>query len=156
MAMSSLRNLILIVVTATSCSKSSPEVPHVRFANAAPVIVVNDRQNVAKTPEISPSMIDLDFYNRSFSDPIFRTLSLPLKTRAQGVNALDDVPDSTWFTNRIGVRPMTPEEVAHGPELDDGPELHKPWTVISTKFGGTEPGLIIRMKTSFSILQEFL
>jgi hypothetical protein len=144
MAMSSVRDVVLVAVTVASCSTPKAEVPRVRFANAPPVTIVDDRRHVAQRPEPSPTMLDLDFYDRSFADPIFRELSLPQKQRARGVNALDEVPDSTWFTNRIGARTMTPEEIAHGPEADDGPELHKPWTVISTKSGGTEVGFIMR------------
>ena len=143
MAMSSLRDVAVIVVTVTSCAKPSPEVPRIRFANVPPVTVVDDRRPVAQKPEVSRSLIDLDFYDRSFAGPIFRTLSLPDKRRARGVNALDEVPDSTWFTNRIGVRDMSPEEIARGPCEDDGPEPHKPWTVHSTKAGGTEVGYIV-------------
>src|SRR5215203_112208 len=36
--------------------------------------------------------------------------------RAANVNTLDEVPDSTWFTNRIGRRAMTAAEVAKGPD----------------------------------------
>ena len=56
--------------------------------------------------------------------------------RALGVNALDEVPDSTWFTNRIGVRDMSPEELAAAPGGVGSPEPHKPWTIVSTKVGG--------------------
>ena len=34
--------------------------------------------------------------------------------RRANVNSLDEVPDSAWFTNRIGVRPMAPEELRRG------------------------------------------
>ncbi|NVB80743.1 MAG: hypothetical protein HOV81_20270 [Kofleriaceae bacterium] len=89
-------------------------------------------------------MLELDFFDRSFQGPILRVLSLPEKRRARGVNSFDEVPDSTWFTNRIGVRDLTPEEVGKGPGgEDDGPEAHKPWTIHSTKPGGTEIGFIM-------------
>src|SRR3954467_9476750 len=35
--------------------------------------------------------------------------------RAANVNTLDEVPDSTWFTNRIGRTPMTAAQAAKGP-----------------------------------------
>ena len=47
---------------------------------------------------------------------------------AANVNALDEVPNSSWFTNRIGLGPLSPAELAAGPahgrpELLDGPDL---------------------------------
>ncbi|HEX5064081.1 MAG TPA: hypothetical protein VFV99_32115 [Kofleriaceae bacterium] len=140
--MSSLRYMAVIVVATTSC-KQSAEVPRVRYANAAPVTVVNDRRAVPTRPHVSRQLLDLDFYDRSVEDPLMNTLSLPQKQRARGVNAVDEVPNSTWFTNRIGVRDMSPQEIANGPLGDEGPEPHKPWTVHSTKPGGTEVGFII-------------
>ena len=34
--------------------------------------------------------------------------------RAQNINTIDEVPDSSWFTNRIYSRPVAPEELAQG------------------------------------------
>ena len=39
-----------------------------------------------------------------------RALALPDLEPAWNVNALEEVPDSTWFTNRVGVHDLTPEE----------------------------------------------
>ncbi len=36
--------------------------------------------------------------------------------RALNVNTVDEVPDSSWFTNRIGRRDMTVAEVVSGPD----------------------------------------
>ena len=44
-----------------------------------------------------------------------------VNVRAGNVNALDEVPDSSWFTNRLGRRPMTTEEIARGPCLGRPP-----------------------------------
>jgi len=143
MAMTSLRDVIVVAVTVTGCASTPAELPRVRFANAPPVMVVDDRRPVPKRPQVSRNLLDLDFVDRSVTGPIDRGLSLPLHRRARGVNALDDVPDSTWFTNRIGVRDMSPEEIASGPQEDEGPERHMPWTIRSTKSGGTEIGFIM-------------
>ena len=40
--------------------------------------------------------------------------------RAQNTNTLGEVPDSSWFTNRIGIRDMTPEELARGADRTGG------------------------------------
>lgn len=62
---------------------------------------------------------------------------------AANVNALDEVPNSSWFTNRIGLYPMTPEEVATGPGGGDGPDTSGKWTVVSAKTQGVTPGFTI-------------
>ena len=36
--------------------------------------------------------------------------------RALNVNTVDEVPDSSWFTNRIGRHEMTAADVANGPD----------------------------------------
>ena len=63
---------------------------------------------------------------------------------AQNVNTLGELPDSSWFTNRIGVRPMSLEEVVRGPNHGDGPDTLQPWTVIRGKSGGITPGFTMR------------
>ena len=36
--------------------------------------------------------------------------------RARNVNTVDEVPDSSWFTNRIGRRTMPIDELVRGPD----------------------------------------
>ncbi len=62
----------------------------------------------------------------------------------QNVNTLGDVPDSSWFTNRIGVRALSIEKVVRGPNRSDGPDMTRPWTVIGGKSGGITPGFTMR------------
>jgi hypothetical protein len=61
------------------------------------------------------------------------------RCRALDVNTLDEVPDSNWFEDRIGARPMTREEIATGPNRGSAPQ--GPWTVTSGKMDGETPGL---------------
>jgi hypothetical protein len=63
---------------------------------------------------------------------------------ARNVNTLGEVPDSSWWTNRIGVRPMSLAELSRGPNDGDGPDTSAPWTVIRGKSGGITPGFTIR------------
>jgi hypothetical protein len=63
---------------------------------------------------------------------------------AQNVNTLGEVPESSWFTNRIGVRTMSLEEIVRGPNLGDGPDFSKTWEVIRGKSGGITPGFTMR------------
>jgi hypothetical protein len=64
-------------------------------------------------------------------------------TEAMNVNALDEVPDSSWFSNRLGRRPMTPQEVAQGACLSwELPPV--PWTIVGGKPNGVNPGFVIK------------
>lgn len=64
---------------------------------------------------------------------------------AGNVNALDEVPNSTWFTNRHGVSPLSQDELRHGPTTGQGPDPGSVWTIISAKESlGSTPGFVIR------------
>jgi hypothetical protein len=63
--------------------------------------------------------------------------------RAGNVNTIDEVPDSSWFTNRIYARPVTVEEISRGPNTIDGP-APGPWTVVGAKTAGAAPGFRMR------------
>jgi hypothetical protein len=63
--------------------------------------------------------------------------------RAGDVNTIDEVPDSSWFTNRILSRPVTPEEAARGPLTGSGPAPGA-WTVAQPKRSGFAPGFTMR------------
>jgi hypothetical protein len=63
--------------------------------------------------------------------------------RAQNVNTVDEVPDSAWFTNRAGHRPVTVEEVVRASNVSDGPAPGL-WTVVSAKSDGVTPGFTVR------------
>lgn len=63
---------------------------------------------------------------------------------ADNVNALDEVPNSSWYTRRHYYDPMTPEELAKGPNgTPAGPDMAQPWTITSGKFEGAGRGFVI-------------
>ncbi len=139
-----MRAPVLFASILAACASSKPDIPPVRFANAPPVRVVNDRRNVTKKPALRRFVLLYWHVEGSMRRPVTRALEVPQPRRALGVNAFDEVPDSTWFTNRIGARTVTPAEIAAPPGGIGSPEGYKPWTVVSTKTGGTQVGLIIR------------
>jgi hypothetical protein len=63
--------------------------------------------------------------------------------RAGNINTIDEVPDSTWFTNRIGSRHVTIEEAVRGPLAGRGPADGR-WEVIAPKRSGAAPGFTMR------------
>ena len=63
--------------------------------------------------------------------------------RAANVNTLDEVPDSQWFTNRVGTRPMDLPELMRGPNQSEGP-APGPLRITSGKTAGITPGFRMR------------
>jgi len=79
----------------------------------------------------------------------FRQLSTAFRLERRGeaidVNSLDEVPDSAWFTNRLGVRPVSIDELRLGacrPEqlLDPAAAPDGSWVIDSGKKGGSVDG----------------
>lgn len=64
-------------------------------------------------------------------------------TRAGNVNTIDEVPDSNWFTNRIGATPLTSAQIIDGPDLGPAPDPSH-WTLIREKTAGAHPGFTAR------------
>lgn len=67
----------------------------------------------------------------------------PSGTKAQNVNTVDEVPDSSWFTNRAGSRRLTRDELVRGPVAGPAPDASR-WTVIRPKTSGFAPGFVAR------------
>jgi hypothetical protein len=131
---------------------SAASFPKARFANSPPVEIVDDRRNVPHPPRKLPALETAYSYHALFERPVIRSLSLPPPERALGVNSVDDVPDSTWFTHR----PMlTTAQMRTGPVTLDTPERHLPWTIESTKFGGASTGFIVRDSRGERYLLKF-
>ena len=124
----------------TAGCASSP-VGAVRFRNQPPVTAVNDRLDTPNPPRTLPFYRTYYHFN-SYYLRAMRGLSLTRPRRAYAVNALDEVPDSTWFTNRVGKQALTPEDIRRGPGERQSPDLHLPWTVKSAKAGGASIGFV--------------
>ena len=75
-----------------------------------------------------------DFVVNTFVEPGERR-----DVRAGNVNTLDEVPDSSWFTNRIGRRAMSLDELRRGPDRLDSISLDG-WVVSAGKGTGVQPG----------------
>jgi hypothetical protein len=98
---------------------------------------------LARVPETAdasgatPHDIDL-FYDLTYQ-LFVTTRRVPASVRAQNVNTIDEVPDSSWFTNRIGSRPVTTEEAVRGPVAGPAP-VPTHWTLTREKSAGAAPG----------------
>jgi hypothetical protein len=136
--MASKRSLSLAVVLIIGASSLLSGTGHEsrRFYPDDPLWQDHDRKDIAPVAkfELSPTY-----------DLVENTFGNPSKSRgpAMNTNTLGEVPDSSWFTNRLGVRPMTIDEVLRGPSEIDGP-ADGPWTVIGRPGSGITPKFTIR------------
>ena len=80
-----------------------------------------------------------EMLNNLFATPGYK----PSGLRAKNVNSIDEVPDSSWFTNRIGTKALTAEELVRGPATGLAPDPSN-WTLIREKTAGAHPGFTAR------------
>ena len=114
------------------------EVQPRKFYPDDPLLVDDDTTDVPDEPaEIELS----DMFDR-FGHIVVDLGSLTL-TEAENVNTLDEVPDSSWFTNRHGTRRMSREAITRRPNTGDGSDMSTPWRVFRGKIGGLTPGVQI-------------
>ena len=119
-------------VRAQQVEEQSDDAPR-RFYPDDPLWLDPDTNDVPPLPEF-----DLfDDYEHSFGDP-----GGP-DGPALNINTLDEVPDSSWFTNRIGRRKMTVAEVVRGPDTGAGPAPGV-WVLTGRPTAGTTPKFTIR------------
>ena len=75
-------------------------------------------------------------------------------TRAVNINTIDEVPDSSWFTNRAGRRALTIDEIVKGPNTGPGP-ADGAWTIVAAKSEGITPGLTIKDRSGTTFFIKF-
>jgi hypothetical protein len=108
-----------------------------RFFSDDPIWVDPETEDASALGEL-PVSEPFDFVENSFLGAGDRT-----DTRAVNVNTVDEVPDSSWFTNRIGRETWTVERMARGPDTGSGP-VGPTWTIVAGKAEGVTPGVTIR------------
>jgi hypothetical protein len=127
----------------------------------------DDRRNIEMPEERDPSLLR-DGIDESLFNPLGRLLDPRRLMRRAGtpfggdpvwaasnVNSLDEVPHSAWFTNRIGLRAMSLEEIARGPARNDGPDMSRPLTVVKAKTEGVTPGFNVKDVRGDTYLLKF-
>src|SRR6185369_1971044 len=108
----------------------------------------DDARPFAPAPEEYVSPFAWDAANQTLFRPISRFFAVDPAELAANVNAFDEVPDSSWFTNRLGAAPLTPEELVRGscaehqldPSMPDGA-----WVVDKGKDNGANPGFRVNV-----------
>ncbi len=127
--------LIALVVAATVTSASTAGR---KFYDDDPIARVPESRSAANA-----KTLDIDLFFEYAFNLFVNASRTPSNTRAGNINTIDEVPDSSWFTNRIGSAPMTPAVLAKGPNSDTPPSPEK-WTLLKEKSAGTNPGFTAR------------
>lgn len=92
-----------------------------------------------------------DGVDNSVFRPLAEAFRFELDREAVNVNAMDEVPNSSWYTNRLSMHDLSPEEVARGacedvdpsiPGVDD--DIRGPLTITRGKPDGSNPGFFVR------------
>lgn len=120
-----------------------------RFRIAEPI--PSDRQPVPE-PKSRKINIAADGFDKQVTEQIEQLLDLSRQLRnlsgkrkgAINVDSFGEVVNSSWFTNRNGVKRMSIEEIKKGPDSGGGPDTSGPWTAIRAKAEGRTPGFTIR------------
>ncbi len=128
-----------------------------RFPLREPMLVDDDQRPFARKPPEAYGTLDWDFVDQTVARPLTRALAFDPGGEATNVNAFDEVPDSSWFTNRIGRGALTPERAALGP-CENEPPLDPgrgPWLVVGAKPNGANPGFMIKAPDGRKYLIKF-
>ena len=110
-----------------------------RFFPDDPLWTDDDRALDASKAAEQEDSNGYDFLVNTFLNPGERR-----DVRALNVNTRDEVPDSSWFTNRIGRRELAIEELVRGPDQQAGPISLDGWVVSGPKGSGVQPGFRMR------------
>ena len=119
-----------------------------RFPLRDPLLVDNDRRPFSPAPEEYVSPFVWDGANQTIFRPVAQFFAVNPAGPAVNVNALDEVPDSSWFTNRMGARQLSIAELVRGscaertldPSAEDGA-----WPIDKGKDNGANPGFRVNV-----------
>ncbi len=130
--------LFLVTNLLIGCAASKP-----RFKDKPPVWHIEDDQTIPEPKKADPSLFE-------YAGNVFFTRKLTRFTEprdlepAHNVNALDEVADSSWFTNRKGKVTFN----------DDGPPK-LPLTITQGKSEGANPGFFVKDSNGRHFLLKF-
>lgn len=155
--------LLIMAILTTPIAAGAEE----KLVDAPIVWYEDDRRPFTSPLERSPS-VPKDQFTQTVIRPVQRNTRFSNLVRRVGslfggdhvmpaanINALGEVPNSTWFTNRIGLFPVSLEDAARGPGEGDGPDTSGVWTVTSAKTEGVTPGFNIKDPLGDTYLIKF-
>ena len=109
-----------------------------------------DANHVSCAPREYVSPLIWDGADNLLFRPFAEVWGFRAGTEAANANSLDEVADSAWFTNRIGVRPMSVEELTQGAcdpaqMLDPDHATDGSWLVDKGKTDGSSLGFRVNI-----------
>jgi hypothetical protein len=110
----------------------------------------DDPNHVSCTPEPYVSPLAWDAADNTFFRPIAKIFAVDPPKEARNVNAFDEVPDSAWFTNRIGKAKIPIVDLVRGackPEqmLDPDSAKDGEYVIDQGKPNGASPGFRVKI-----------
>jgi hypothetical protein len=112
----------------------------------------NDKEpsHVSCAPEPYVSPLVWDGADNSFFRPVAKVFAVDPPAEARNVNALDEVPDSAWFTNRLGKKKPSIDELLRGActpgdLLDGATATPDSWVIDQGKPNGSSPGFRVKI-----------
>ena len=98
-----------VLLFASGASTQGP-----RFYPDDPIARAPESQDASKAAEYETSL----FYDLTYNLFVTGRSYEPTGRRAQNLNTIDEVPDSSWFTNRVGTKPITTEDSGYRVAMD--------------------------------------
>jgi hypothetical protein len=123
----------------------------------------HDPAHIACAPRVAESRLYWDGMDNLMFRPLSELVGVSVHGEAINVNSLDEVPDSAWFTNRIGRRSMSVADVAAGactPDdmLDPDSAADGSWVIDRGKAEGATRGfrVVVPGKGKYMLKAESL
>jgi hypothetical protein len=147
---------LVVTLHLTSCAGTRPRFsvqPSItKDTDLAPVFArchveptKKDPHHIACAPEVYVSPLVWDGADQLVFRPLTHAFAIAPGRPAPNVTAFDEVPDSAWFINRLGVAPMSIAELSRGacqPKqmLDPDTTPDGGWLIDKGKTDGATPG----------------
>jgi hypothetical protein len=147
---------LLLTAVFTNISVAQDKKGQTVFSKESPVWLDFDMETIAEPKEVETGYL-YDWANGTLFLPFkngFGLKKLFGKKEALNINTLDEVPDSSWFTNRIGQMKMSAEEIKRGANTSDGPVAGE-LTVLKGKNVGITPGFWVKDKSGTIYILKF-
>ena len=125
---------VLLVLAVGLAGISGGRAAAPKFFPDDPIQIDDDRAFDAREAQPIEGSNAYDFAEHTFFKPGERR-----DIRAVNVNTLEEVPDSTWFTNRIGRTSMSIQDLVRGPNQFDTLNVDD-WPIVQEKSSGITPG----------------
>lgn len=130
-------------------------------AGEPPLWLDFDMEDIPEPKELKTADVE-EFLDGTLWEQIRQSFDFPRQHRfltdqekeAYNVNSADEVPDSSWFTNRNGLRAMSLAEIRRGPDRGTGPAPGE-LTVTKGKAAGVGSGFWVKDARGDSYLLKF-